>query len=72
MFVFIQCLYTSKTMTFPKNNVTIYGLQEAFKIDLNEGLPKLLKTSAININFILANDEGVYEGLEDNETYTCF
>ena len=72
MFVFIQCLYTSKTMTFPKNNVTISGLQEAFKIDLNEGLPKLLKTSAININFILANDEGVYEGLEDNETYTCF
>ena len=72
MFVFIQCLYSSKTMTFTKNNVTVSRLQEAFTIDLNEGLPKLLKNSAIQINFILPNEEGTYEGLESNETYTCF
>ena len=59
-------------MTFPKNNVTVCGLQEAFKIDLDEGLPKLLKISDININFILPNEEGLYESLESNQTYTCF
>ena len=72
MFVFIQDCYSSKIVTFPTKNVTINGLMEAFNIAEGEDQPTLMNVTGPRSHCIGPNEDGVYENLEGNETYTCF
>jgi len=71
MFVFIKCCYSSKTFTFPQNNVTVTSLVETFKIVEGEEPPILLKVSDPCAKFIGPNEDGHYEQLERDATYNC-
>ena len=71
MFVFIKCCYTSKTFTFPVNNVTVNSLVETLKIAESEEAPVLIKVSDPRAKLIGPNEEGLYNNLERDATYNC-
>ena len=71
MFVFVKCCFTEKTVAFPTKQVTVESLAAQFKIDLNEGLPVLMKLSGPSTNMIEPSPDGSFENLESDETYVC-
>ena len=71
MFVFVKCCYTEKTVAFPRKEVTVESLAAQFKIDLNAGLPVLMKLSGPSTKMIESCPDGAFEDLESDETYVC-
>ena len=71
MFVFVRCCFSEKTVAFPTKQVTVESLAAQSKIDLNEGLPVLMKLSGPSTRMIEPSSDGSFDTLESNETYVC-